>query len=216
MLQTVEDQEKEQAFEKSENQSVISSQNSALMTEESNLEKEFTELESSMSSSRTTVASSSGHIFLDPKDDLEQNVEEFDKVEEVLNEDIEKESDVEQSDENTNRMIEDAIREEKRSEASSSSKSYELLKLESLPTSGHTSGDDVEVITNTSSDIEIISSPVLSENGRRVHQQNQQLIQSKVNAGSPRKERLRKNPSGKGKSFRTMKLLLLELVLLGI
>lgn len=53
------------------------------------------------------------------------------------------------------------------SEAMSSSKSFEMLKLESLPTSGHTSGDDVEVITNTSSDIEVISSPVLSENGRK-------------------------------------------------
>lgn len=57
--------------------------------------------------------------------------------------------------------------EEKRSEASSSSKSYELLKLESLPTSGHTSGDDV--CTNTSSDIEIISSPGLSEAGGGGH-----------------------------------------------
>ena len=52
---------------------------------------------------------------------------------------------------------------EEASEASSSSKSYEMLKLDS----GHTSGDDVEVITNTSSDIEVISSPLLSENSRK-------------------------------------------------
>ena len=85
-------------------------------------------------------------------------------------------------------MLEDAMKEEKRSEASSSSKSYEMLKLESLPTSGHTSGDDVEVITNTSSDIEVISSPVLSENGRRVQQQNHQLLQSRMVNASPRKD----------------------------
>ena len=54
----------------------------------------------------------------------------------------------------------------------------------------HSSGDDVsiEVITNTSSDIEIISSPVLSENGRRVQQQNQQLLQSRMVNASPRKD----------------------------
>ena len=69
------------------------------------------------------------------------------------------------------------------SETSSSSKSYEMLKLESLPTSGHTSDNEVEVITNFSSDIEIISSPVLSENGHR-KLQNQQLIQSKITSPS--------------------------------
>ena len=73
--------------------------------------------------------------------------------------------------------------EEKMSETSSSSKSYEMLKLESLPTSGHTSDNEVEVITNFSSDIEIISSPVLSENGHR-KLQNQQLIQSKITSPS--------------------------------
>ena len=54
----------------------------------------------------------------------------------------------------------------------------------------HSSGDDVsiEVITNTSSDIEIISSPVLSENGRRVQEQNQQLLQSRMVNASPRKD----------------------------
>ena len=54
----------------------------------------------------------------------------------------------------------------------------------------HSSGDDVsiEVITNASSDIEIISSPVLSENGRRVQQQNQQLLQSRMVNASPRKD----------------------------
>ena len=82
-------------------------------------------------------------------------------------------------------MMEDAMRQEK-SEASSSSKSYEMLKIESYPTSGHTSGDDVEVITNTSSDIEVISSPVLSEHGR-YKANNQRLIQSKINS-SPSKE----------------------------
>ncbi len=75
----------------------------------------------------------------------------------------------------TEALVEDALKE---SEASSSSKSFEMLKMESLPTSGHTSGDDVEVITNTSSDIEIISSPVMSENGRK---RCQQILQSKVN-----------------------------------
>ena len=60
-----------------------------------------------------------------------------------------------------------------------------MLKLESLPTSGCTSDNEVEVITNFSSDIEIISSPVLSENGRKL-QQNQQLIQAK--AASPSKK----------------------------
>ena len=71
-----------------------------------------------------------------------------------------------------------------------------MLKLESLPTSGHTSGDDVEVITNTSSDIEVISSPVLSENGRRVQQQNQQLLQSRMVNASPRKDHPRRVQKG--------------------
>lgn len=62
---------------------------------------------------------------------------------------------------------EDEKKSEEAQSVMSSSKSFEMLKLESLPTSGHTSGDDVEVITNTSSDIEVISSPVLSENGRK-------------------------------------------------
>ena len=82
-------------------------------------------------------------------------------------------------------MMEDAMRQEK-SEASSSSKSYEMLKIESYPTSGHTSDDGVEVITNTSSDIEVISSPVLSEHGR-FKANNQKLIQSKINS-SPSKD----------------------------
>ena len=61
-----------------------------------------------------------------------------------------------------------------------------MLKIESYPTSGHTSDDGVEVITNTSSDIEIISSPVLSEHGR-FKANNQKLIQSKINS-SPSKD----------------------------
>ena len=79
------------------------------------------------------------------------------------------------------------IAEERTSEASSSSKSYEMLKLESCPTSGHTSDNEVEVITNFSSDIEIISSPVLSENGHR-KLQNQQLIQSKITSSPSNKK----------------------------
>merc|ERR1712111_343968 len=113
------------------------------MTEEILEEKD--ELNSSMSSSRTTVVSSN------PSTKSAEDQE--------------------------NKVI--TIAEEKMSETSSSSKSYEMLKLESLPTSGHTSDNEVEVITNFSSDIEIISSPVLSENGHR-KLQNQQLIQSKI------------------------------------
>ena len=65
-----------------------------------------------------------------------------------------------------------------------------MLKLESLPTSGHTSDNEVEVITNFSSDIEIISSPVLSESGRR-KMQNQTLIQSKLSPSKQTKGHLR-------------------------
>lgn len=115
---------------------------------------------SSMSSSRTTVTSSTALV--------ESSNSITTKLDTTLTE------------EDTETMMDDAMRpnnmEEKRSEASSSSKSYELLKLESLPnSSGHTSGDDVEVITNNSSDIEVICSPVYSEYGR--HQaSNQQLL----------------------------------------
>ena len=55
-------------------------------------------------------------------------------------------------------MIDEAMTEqEKRSETSSSSKSYEVLMIKTNSESGHTSGDDLE--TATSSDIEVIASP---------------------------------------------------------
>ena len=125
-------------------------------------------LESSMSSSRTTLVSTFEPSSLGSK--LDSTLTEEDQE----------------------TMIEDAMKVEK-SEASSSSKSYEMLKIESYPTSGHTSGDDVEVITNTSSDIEVIASPVFSENGRQAN--NQRLIQAKVNS-SPSKDTFRRRAKG--------------------
>ena len=73
-----------------------------------------------------------------------------------------------------------------------------MLKVESYPTSGHTSGDDVEVITNTSSDIEVISSPVLSEKSYQAAN-NQRLIHTKVmNMNySPSKDSFRRKAKGK-------------------
>ena len=130
--------------------------NSSALMQESMTEEileERDELNSSMSSSRTTVVSSNP-----------SNKSTEDQESKVI-----------------------TIAEEKTSEASSSSKSYEMLKLESCPTSGHTSDNEVEVITNFSSDIEIISSPVLSENGHR-KLQNQQLIQSKITSSPSNKK----------------------------
>merc|ERR1712156_101749 len=135
-------------------------------------ENKTDELEGSMTSSRTTEAS------INTLETKSCNVTLTDLDEDQIQDDQELEPP----------LLDDALKEEKQSEASSSSKSYEMLKLESLPTSGHTSGDDVEVITNTSSDIEVISSPVLSENGRRVQQQNHQLLQSRMVNASPRKD----------------------------
>ena len=70
-----------------------------------------------------------------------------------------------------------------------------MLKVESYPTSGHTSGDDVEVITNNSSDIEVISSPVLSEKSFQAAN-NQRLIQTKVMNYSPSKDSFRRKAKG--------------------
>ena len=73
-----------------------------------------------------------------------------------------------------------------------------MLKVESYPTSGHTSGDDVEVITNNSSDIEVISSPVLSEKSFQAAN-NQRLIQTKVMNYSPSKDSFRRKAKGNRK-----------------
>merc|ERR1711981_949983 len=133
-------------------------------------------LESSMSSSRTTLVSAIDPSSSPPSSGI--------KLDSTLTE------------EDQETMIEDAMKVE-RSEASSSSKSYEMLKVESYPTSGHTSGDDVEVITNTSSDIEVISSPVLSEKSYQAAN-NQRLIHTKVmNMNySPSKDSFRRKAKG--------------------
>merc|ERR1712223_227462 len=132
--------------------------------------QDVSKLETSMSSSRTTLVSAIDPSSSPPSTGI--------KLDSTLTE------------EDQETMIEDAMKVE-RSEASSSSKSYEMLKVESYPTSGHTSGDDVEVITNNSSDIEVISSPVLSEKSFQAAN-NQRLIQTKVMNYSPSKDSFRR------------------------
>ncbi len=141
------------------------------------------DLASSMSSSRTTVASSGMAAERSVEDSIVSSTNA--KIDTTLTE------------EDQEALMEDALRSskntspsnEKRSEASSSSKSYEVLKLETLSISGHTSGDDVEVIT--SSDIEVISSP--SENGRHAAAHFPGGIKSPGKPGSGRLYRKGKN-----------------------